>query len=132
MKPIFFSRKFAFLVLFLVLSGFLSDLPRAGAALPSERISRVEDLLKTVEQLYLRPSGEALKDVNIRDARHLENLSIMLGLVLRSQLPHVQSDPSRMSQFMELQGQTMLFLADLTVSGGAFGRPRAFLEGIRG
>lgn len=118
MKPVFFSRKFAFLVLFLVLSGFLSDLPRAGAALPSERISRVEDLLKTVEQLYLRPSGEALKDVNIRDARHLENLSIMLGLVLRSQFPHVQSDPSRMPQFMELQGQTMLFLADLTVSGG--------------
>ncbi len=126
MKPVFFSRKFAFLVLFLVLSGFLSDLPRAGAALPSERISRVEDLLKTVEQLYLRPSGEALKDVNIRDARHLENLSIMLGLVLRSQLSHVQADPSRMPQFMELQGQVMLFLADLTVSGGHSVDPEHF------
>ncbi len=113
-----FSKKFAFLALFLLCSGLFRLLPHAEAALPAERISRVEDLLKAVETIFLRPSGETLKNVNFRDARHLENLSVMIGLVLRSQIRHVQADPSRTPQFMELQGQVMLFLADLTVSGG--------------
>lgn len=118
MKNFYFSKTSALCLIFLCMIVLLGNLSFATAAVSPERISQLGNLLKIVEESYLRPSGKNLNQVDVKNIHHLENLAILLGLVLRSQVVYAQADPSLFPKLMELQGQTMIFLADLAVAGG--------------
>lgn len=118
MKLIPAAKWYVFLFIFLFLFALSGNLSPATTNIPGERMAQVEPLLSVVEQNFLGPSRMKLSQIDIRNARHLENLAILLGLALRSQITYVQADQTKIPCFIELQGQTMLFLADLTVAGG--------------
>lgn len=88
--------------------------------------TQVQLLMHWAEQVYLSPNGLSMQNVDATRPQHLENLAIMLGLALRSQLGYADNDPSLGPHFMELQGKTMRFLADTAAQYGYVNDPERF------
>jgi hypothetical protein len=120
---ILFSKKCVLVVLWFAF--FVQTPLRLDAGVSSQDF-RVQELLSLAEQFFLIPNGASLQSIDATRSAHLENLSIMLGLVLRTQADYVQNDPSIANDFMELQGRAMLFLEETARQSGHLDDPERF------
>lgn len=97
---------------------FLSCLSVKGFSTPGVLSSGVGDeldkLLFWAEQTYFVPSKISLKDVNPQKPHHLENLAVILGAVLQSQVKFLAKDPQLEDSFTRLKLAAMVYLASRT------------------
>lgn len=107
-----------------------NPLASTAQAAISARSHQVQSLLDIAEQTYLFPNGLSLDNFDLARPTHLENLSILLGLVLRGQYWQTGNDQTLLDAFNELQGQTMIFLAETARNYGHHDDPERFWRGF--
>ncbi|MHB8797513.1 MAG: hypothetical protein ACYDBY_03510 [Thermoanaerobaculia bacterium] len=113
-------------VLVVLVSAFFLQTPSQLDAAVSAKDKRLQGLLSWAEQLYLVPNGASLKSIDPARSAHLENLAIMLGLVLRPQIGYARNTQSLVDDLKDLQGRTMLFLAETAKRSGHLDDPERF------